>query len=130
MDQVGDAVDTIAGLNVYRWPTDRPSVPAAIVTYPDAIQFDAAMRRGQDQMPALHLVVLVGKVSSRAARDRISRYCDGASSSSIKARVEAHTYTACDPPRVVEVEFDIVTMNGVEYLSATFTIAIAGNGAP
>ncbi len=29
MDQVGDRLETIAGLRVYRYPSDSPAAPAA-----------------------------------------------------------------------------------------------------
>lgn len=129
MDEVGDQLDTIDGLRVYRYPPDSVSVPAAVVTYPENISYLETMRRGMDRYPDLSVVVMVGKVSDRTSRDRIAAYADGAGDRSIKAVVEAHTYEACDTATVTGAEFDIVSMAGVEYLAATFTIDIAGAGA-
>jgi hypothetical protein len=129
MDEVGDQVDTIHGLRVYRYPPSTVSVPAAVVTYPETYMFDETFGRGMDRV-TLPLVVMVGMVSDRASRDRIAAYADGAGARSVKAVVEAHTYEACSSVRVMSVEFDIVSMAAVEYLAATFAIDIAGTGAP
>lgn len=128
MDELGDALDTIDGLRVYRYPPDSVQVPAAVVTYPETVQYGQTMRRGMDRYPDLSVVVMVGKVSDRVSRDRIAVYADGAGARSVKAVVEAHTYTACDTVTVTGAEFDIVSMAGVEYLAATFNIDVAGPG--
>lgn len=128
MDEVGDALDTIDGLRVYRYPPDSVSVPSAVVAYPETYNYDSTLGRGMDRM-TLPVVVMVGKVSDRASRDRIAAYADGDGDRSVKAVVEAGTYTACDKPRVQDVEFDVLLMAGIEYLAATFNIDIAGTGA-
>jgi hypothetical protein len=128
MDQVGDALDTIDGLRVYRWPADNVQPPAAVVAYPTEYRYDETFGRGMDRL-SLPVVVLVGRPSDRAARDRIVGYAAGAGTGSVKAALEAHTYTACDSVRVESVEFDVVSVAGVEYLAATFTNDIAGTGA-
>lgn len=71
MDEIGDRLDTLDGLRVYRYPPDNVQPPAAIVTYPDTYTYDETMRRGMDRI-TLPVVLLVGKVSDRASRDRIS----------------------------------------------------------
>jgi len=129
MDEIGDQLDTIDGLRVYRYPPDSVSVPAAVVTYPETITYDETMRRGMDRYPNLPVVVMVGKVSDRTSRDRIAQYADGAGDRSVKAVVEAHTYTSLGSVRVTGAAFDIVSMGGIEYLAATFSIDIAGTGA-
>lgn len=127
MDEVGDQLDTIDALRVYRYPADNVAPPAAVVTYPDEWTYDATMRRGADTC-TLPVVVLVGKVSDRASRDRIAVYVDGAGAKSLKAVIEAHSYESCDSVRVTNAEFDIVAVAGVEYLAATFHLNIIGPG--
>ncbi len=129
MDEVGDALDTIDGLRVYRWPPDTVEPPAGVVSYPDTYEYDATMRRGKDRV-TLPIVITVGKASTRTARDRLAAYADGSGPRSIKAVVEAHTYTACGPPRVTGAEFDLATIAGVEMIAATFMADIAGPGEP
>jgi hypothetical protein len=129
MQAIADRIDTIADLRVYAYPPDTVNPPAAVVTYPDTYTYDETYGRGMDRMN-LPVVVLVGKVSDRASRDKLSRYVDGSGAASIKTVVESGTYTAFDSCRVTQVEFDLIAIGAVEYLAATLTIDIAGEGAP
>lgn len=132
MDQIGDRLDTIPDLRVFRWPPDQPPAPpAAIVTYPDTYTYDETYGRGMDRISSLPVVLLVGKVSDRTARDRIAKYVSGSGPESVKAVLESGTYSAFDMVRVVSVEFDRITFGGTgnEYLSATLSLDIAGQGA-
>lgn len=88
MDEIAARLDTIDGLRVHAYPADNVAPPAAVVTYPGSIDFDSTYARGMDRIPDLSVVVLVGKVSDRASRDRISAYVNGSGASSIKAVLE------------------------------------------
>jgi hypothetical protein len=127
MDEIGDALDTITGLRVYRWPAAEITPPAAIVTYPERIEFDGTYRRGMDRV-TIPVIVVAGRASERAARDNLARYCDGSGATSVKAAVDGHTYTVADSVRVTQIEFDVFTMNGADYVSATFDIDVVGLG--
>jgi hypothetical protein len=129
MQEIADQLDTIADLRVYGYPPDSVNAPAAIVTYPGELQFDGSYGRGMDRIPDLTVVVLVGKVSERTARDRIGQYCNGSGAASFKAVIEAGTYSEFDTVRVASVSFDVVAIAAVEYLAATFILDIAGQGA-
>lgn len=128
MDQVATQLDTITGLRVYAYPADSVAPPAAIVSYPETYTFDAAYGRGSDQL-TLPVIVVVGKVSDRATKENLGSYVDGSGSQSIKAVVEAGTYTAFDSVRVADVEFDTVTIAGTDYMAGLFTLDIMGSGA-
>lgn len=129
MQQVADRLDTIAGLRVFAYPPDKPpSAPAAVVTYPGTLTFDGGYNRGMDRLDPT-VVALVGKVDTRTARDRIAKYCAGSGVESFKQVLESGEYTAFDTLRVTQVEFDILTIGAVEYLSATFTLDVVGKGA-
>ena len=129
MQEIADRLDTIAGLRVFGWPPDKPPpAPAAVVTYPETLTFDGAYARGMDKMDP-SVVALVGKVSDRTARDRISEYAAGSGDKSFKAVIESGTYTTFDSVRVTAIAFDIVAIGAIEYLSATFTLDIVGEGA-
>ena len=128
MQAVADRIDTIAGLRVYAYPPDTVNAPAAVVTYPDTYTYDATYGRGMDRLE-LPVVVLIGKVSDRASRDNLSRYVDGSGAASIKQVLESGTYTAFDSCRVTGAEFDVIAIGAVEYLAATLTLDIAGQGA-
>jgi hypothetical protein len=129
MQAVADRLGTIAGLRVYAYPPDVVQPPAAIVTYPGTLTFDATYGRGVDRIEDLGVVLLVGKVSDRASRDLITKWVKGSGATSVKAVLESGTYTAFDTIRVVKAEFDIITVAGVEHLAATLTLDIAGTGA-
>lgn len=127
MDQIAGQLDTITGLRTYAYPPDNIQPPAAVVTYPEEYRYDETMRRGMDRI-TLPVVVMVGKASDRASRDRLAVYMDGAGAKSLKAVIESGAYTAFDSVRVVDATFDIVQMASVEYLAATVNLDIAGPG--
>lgn len=128
MDEVGTALGTISGLRVYDFPADQISPPAAVLAYPDQVTYDGTYGRGMDRL-TIPVLVMVGKVEDRTARDNLVPYADGSGSKSIKAAVEAGTYTACDTVRVTQVTFDVVTVGGVDYAAALFDLDITGPGA-
>lgn len=129
MQAVADRLKTITGLRVYAYPPDTVQSPAVVVTYPGTYTYDATYGRGMDRIEDLGVVALVGNVSDRASRDKIAQWANGSGATSLKAVLESGTYTAFDTIRVTRVEFDIVSVAGVEYLAATFTLDIAGQGA-
>lgn len=128
MDQIGTQLDTISGLRVYDYLADSVAPPAAIVYFPQELEFDQTYGRGMDRL-TLPILVVVGRVSDRASRDKLVAYANGSGSSSIKAVVESGTYTAFHTVRVTMVEFDIARINEVDYAGALFMLDIAGQGA-
>lgn len=127
MDEVGAAAETITGLRVAPYWADRVTPPAAVIAWPDRYDYDATFGRGADRL-TLPLIVLVGRVDQRTARDALAAYADGSGARSIKAAVEAGTYTACDSVRVQDCEFSVITVAAVEYLAGTFALDIIGTG--
>lgn len=129
MQEIADRLDTIYKLRVFGHPPDKPpSAPAAVVTYPGELTYDGGYGRGMDRMDP-GVVALVGKVSDRTARDRIAKYCAGSGDASFKEVLESGEYETFDSLRVTRVEFDVIAIGAVEYLSATFTLDIVGKGA-
>lgn len=127
MQALADRIDTIAGLRVYAYPPNAVQAPAAVVTYPESYTYDDTYGRGMDSM-TLPVVVLVGKVSDRASRDKLAKWVSPSTATSIKTVLESGTYTAFDTVRVASVTFDIIAIAAVEYLAATLTLDIAGQG--
>jgi hypothetical protein len=127
MDAISTRLDTIAGLRCFPYPPDSITPPAAIVTYPEELTFDAGYDRGADTM-TLPVIVAVGKVHDRNTRNLVDAYCAGSGASSIKAVIESGTYTAFDSVRVTGAEFDIVTIGSADYLAAVFDLDIIGDG--
>lgn len=128
MDEIATQLDTITGLRVFAYPPGTVTPPAAVVAYPTAYAFDATYGRGMDRI-SLPVVVLVGRPTDRPTRDLMGAYVDGAGASSIKAVLEAGTYTAFDSLRVTGVELDTYEQGAVTYLAAIFDIDIAGSGS-
>lgn len=128
MQAVADRLDTIDGLRCFGYPPGTVSPPAAVVSYPDTYTYDETYGRGMDRLK-LPVVVVVGKVSDRSARNQLGAYVDGSGTSSVKVVLESSTYTAFDSVRVESVEFDMVSIAGVDYMAALFTLDIAGSGA-
>lgn len=128
MQAVSDRLDTIDGLRCFAYPPGTVSPPAAVVSYPDTYTYDETYGRGMDRLK-LPVVVVVGKVSDRSARNQLGAYVDGSGAASVKAVLESGTYTAFDSVRVESVEFDVVTIAGTDYMAGLFTLDIAGSGA-
>lgn len=129
MDEVAErvrAVPTLAG-RTHAWPIANVSAPMAVVGYPSDYTFDATYGRGVDTMTG-SLVVFVGRPTDRSSRDNLAGYVAGGGPESIKAAVDGDDYTSCDGVRVASVEFDVYPVGGVEYLTAVFSLDIAGPG--
>lgn len=127
MDALGAQLDTIAGLRVFDYPADHVSPPAAVLGLPDDITYDETYGRGSDKI-TMPLLIVVGRASDRAARDTLAAYADGSGASSVKAVLEAGTYTAFHTIRVMRAEFDQVRIAGADYLAALFDLDILGSG--
>lgn len=128
MDAVAERLRTIDGWTVYAYPPGRVTPPAAIVSYPDTYTFDGTYARGMDQL-VLPVVVVVGKVSDRSARDLVGAYCNGSGTTSVKATLDGGGYSAFDSARVTSAEFDVVMFAGSPFLAAIFDVEIIGQGA-
>ena len=129
MDELGAALDTIAGLRVFPYNADTVMPPAAIVGWPDPLDYDKTYGRGGDQV-TMPLIVIVGRLNQRTTRDRLAKSLDGAGAASVKATLEsdARVYTAFDSLRVTTARVDSYTIGGIDYLGAEFTVDIIGKG--
>jgi hypothetical protein len=127
-DDLATALDTITGLRVTGYPPATVTPPAGIVSYPERVDFDETYGRGMDRVPDWPLLVVVGKATDRTARERIYQYASATGAKSVKAVLEAATYTSFATIRVTSVEFDVVTIGGVDYIAALFHLDIAGQG--
>lgn len=128
-DEIAEKLDTIAGLRVSAYPPPTVTPPSGVVGYPEQIEFDLTYGRGMDRIPDWPVMVVVGKATDRTARERIFEYAAGTGAKSVKAVLEAATYTSLDELRVTGVEFDVVTIASVDYIAAVFHLDIAGQGA-
>lgn len=130
MDQIATQADAIEGLRVHSSPMPPGDItpPALVVSFPESVTFDETYGRGTDRM-SLPLVVVVGNPTERQTRDLVVKYCAGSGASSIKQVLESGAYSAFDLLRVEGIEFDAVSIGGVDYLAAIFTLDIIGPGS-
>lgn len=128
MDELGVSLDTVDGLRVFPYSAGRVTPPAAMVLWPDPLDYDSTFARGMDRM-TIPVVVLVGMLDARTSRDTLGKYLDGSGSHSIKAAVEAGTYAACDTVRVMSAEVQAYTVAATTYLGAEFQVDVIGQGA-
>ncbi|MET7989851.1 hypothetical protein ABZU76_02970 [Amycolatopsis sp. NPDC005232] len=127
MDQLGTALETLDKVNVFPFTTDRITPPAAIVVWPDTIDYDTAMARGGDRI-TLPVYLVVSRMDAKNARDRLARFVNGAGDASVKQALESYAYTACDSVRVTQATIGEPRINGVDYLAAQFQLDIIGPG--
>lgn len=128
MDELAAELDTIGGLRVFAYPTDSVPAPAAVVGYPEKINFDETMGRGVDKA-TFPVFLLVGRVTDRSAKALLGAYCDGSGTKSVKAVLNAGApWVAMASVRVASIEFTVVTVAGIDYLTAVFTVDVYGTG--
>lgn len=129
---VGDVMDELkvalemAGYRSFAWPVPTVTPPAAIVTYPDEILYDATYGRGMDEI-TIPVVVVFGRPTDRATRDLYAAATSGAAGS-IKAHIDGAAYTSCSSARVERVTSDVATIGGIDYLAALVTVKVRGRG--
>jgi hypothetical protein len=128
-DDMRTALATITGLRVPAFGERGAGFPMALIALPQ-VTYDATYRRGKDRVPDWPLYVVVGAPNTRPAVRKAAAYMSGSGSQSVKAAIEAGTYTACDRPRVTNVEVDLgATFNGKPALCLTFHLDVIGPGA-
>ena len=127
MDAIGTRLGTITGLRVYDYAADAASPPAAIVALPETVEYDTVAGRGADRV-VIPVTVLVGKVSDRTARDQLAQYVSGTGAASVKTAIEGGTDAnlggVAHTVRVTASRIDVVTIQAVEYLGATFDVEV------
>lgn len=129
MDELAERLRKIPDLTtVYARPPDSVTVPSAVVAYPDSLDFDATYGRGMDRM-SLPVVLVVGKPSTAAAREKLAKFCNATGPSSVKEVLESGVYSTFDDLRVTSVDFDVITVGTSDYLAAAFNLDIAGQGS-
>jgi len=127
-DELADKLEVISGLRVYRFLPDQVSAPAAIVGYPQTIDFDTSYGRGVD-MITMPVYVLIDRTWDRSTAERFSGLTAGSGASSVKAALEAKPNLVYSTARVRQADFSVITVSGLFYWVATFLVDITGSGA-
>lgn len=126
MDALGTRLGTIAGLRVADYAADVANPPQAIVSLPEMVEYDTVAGHGADRV-VIPVTVLVGRISDRAARDLLAQYISGTGAMSVKLAVEGGTGDlggVAHTVRVTESRVDVVTIQAVEYLGASFDVEV------
>lgn len=127
MDEIGAQLETIPNLNVLPYEADDLSVPCALVSLPQNIEYLQAYARGMVKA-RIQITVAVSLVDDRVRRDQITPYGDSDGPRSIKHVLESGTYSAFDTIAVVLGRFTVVAIARVRYLVGLFDVDIAGQG--
>jgi len=126
MDAIGTRLVGVTGLRVYDFAADAINPPAAVVALPEMVEYDVVAGRGADRA-VIPVTVLVGKVSDRAARDQLAQYVSGTGAQSVKTAIEGGTGDlggVAHTVRVTEARIDVVTIQAVDYLGASFDVEV------
>lgn len=127
MDELGSALGTIAGLHVYPFSALTVHTPAAVVGFPESIEYDVAMGRGCDRI-MLPVTVVVGQIAdARRIKAALEQYASGSPASpAVKHVIENYSYTSCDTVRVQGAKFDAVQIGGQDYVAIQFEVEVIG----
>lgn len=128
---VSDIVDALAsalsigGVTVYRYAPDSIVEPAIIIPFPKSISYDATYGRGADDLTQ-EVHVVAGRVVDADALVNLGPFCDGDGAQSIKALLELDGSLGeiVNDLQVSEATFGALTIGGVDYLAATFTVDV------
>jgi hypothetical protein len=131
MAEVATVCKTLPGMagRVAEWDVGTVTGNSILVTLPEEIEFDLTYGRGLDKFSDLLVMLLLPRGNVRAAYKTMGPYVKGSGASSVKAKLEAYTYTTCDRVIVTRCGFDeVADRAGVPYLAATFHTDVYGNG--
>lgn len=130
MDHLAEAVNSIEGLTgrTSAHPVSNIQPPAAVVSYPEDYSYDVNQNRGADRM-TVPVVIFVGNVVDRAARDEVDDFLAGAGARSMKEAIDGFPSGGVyDVATVQTAEFDIITLGAIDYLAVTFSVDVVGSG--
>lgn len=120
MDAIASAIttaDTPITLRAQAWPAESVQPPMVVVGYPESIDFDVTFKRGADKC-TIPVYFVVGKLTTRAARDAISAVIAGAGS--VKELLDGNLGGKVQTLRVTDCRPESIKIGGVDYLAARF----------
>jgi hypothetical protein len=131
MTEIATQIDSITTLRAYGWQQGTVQPPAALVGYPDSVDYAGTYGRYQTRVPDLPVLVLVGKASDRIAAKRLGEFLAETGAKSIPAKIMARagSWVACDVVTVKSATFPAVQLAGVDYLAVEFHLDVVGKGA-
>lgn len=130
MDEIGAKLSVVPELNIKAWNASSVVTPAAIVSLPSEINYVTEYGQGA-YSGKTEIHVVTGKLVDEAARDVISQYLNTEGTHSVYQRVDSglsNTYTTCHVVTVETADMSSISIAGVDYLDAVFTITFVGRG--
>ena len=116
---------TIRGLRTAATVPDNPAPPVAVIV-PVNVEYDVSFGRGTDTY-TFSVLLIVGRMSERAAQTTLDAYINPTGATSIKAAINTDPTLggACQSARVTNmVNYGSLIVGDTEYLSADFQITI------
>jgi len=116
---------TIRGLRTAATVPDNPAPPVAVIV-PVNVEYDTSFGRGTDTY-TFSVLLIVGRMSERAAQTTLDAYINPTGATSIKAAINTDPTLggACQSARVTNmVNYGSLIVGDTEYLSADFQITI------
>jgi hypothetical protein len=109
----------VAGGRVFAWPEEGVVPPCIVIGYPESIDFDMTFGRGSDKA-TFPVYFLVGKVTGKASRDKLSAVVTGATA--VKNVLDGPLTVGANVAsvRVVDCRPDTLIVGATEYLAGRF----------
>jgi hypothetical protein len=129
LTEIADRLKTVEGLRVSAIPQRSITPPAAFPLLPNGIRYDQTYGRGVTNVEGLEVWAAVGKATERAAVASLGEYVSDVGAKSIKVVLEGRQGVNWDDLQVVSAEIGELTIGGVDYLGAVFTLNLACKGS-
>jgi hypothetical protein len=121
---IGTKLQTIAGLRVYDFPSDRVETPAAVLSLPET-PYDLTLDGRNDQW-IFPLWILIARADDKASYVEMVDYLEAEGPKSIRAILEADRTLggACDSLIVQSARPLFATVAGTDFLAVEFTLEV------
>lgn len=118
-------LETIDGVRVYPYPPDKVAVPAALISWPDGIDYDQTFAGGAD-MTTIPVFVLIEPGQARIRVGELTPYTARTGAQSVKAAIQADPTLggAAKTVRVTRAEFTTTEVAALRYPSARFDVEV------
>lgn len=128
-DQMRAALDTVPLLRCPPWGEKASGKPAALVGWPEQINFTSTYGRGKAEIADWPVFIIVSASPTRSGNKAMAGFLADAGSGSALVALEAGPYTACDFVHVDYAELDPdARYEGNQVLAAILHCKVVGPG--
>ncbi len=128
MEEIANKLQLFAGISSFAYPADSIKGPAAVLGFPERIEYDVTYNTGECSFWNLPVYMLTDRTDPKSARDSLSAWCGSKGSQSVAQFLSNERYTTCDQVQVVNAALDVVSIAGIEYFAAIFECNVTGEG--